>query len=179
MKVKILSFLRRKIPYKEISKRIGCSLSTISYHARRNGFGRESVRRYKWGKIQTYHDAGHSRIECLRKFGIGHSTWQKAKERSDIQPRDFRKSLNTYLVKGKRLITSGNHLKKRLIDAGLLKFRCRVCGLSKWRGKPISLQLDHKNGDGTDNRLKNLRLLCPNCHSQTPTYAGKNKGRYS
>jgi predicted amidophosphoribosyltransferase len=46
---------------------------------------------------------------------------------------------------------------------------------SEWRGKPISLHLDHINGDPSDNRIENLRILCPNCHSQTPTYSGKNK----
>jgi Zn finger protein HypA/HybF involved in hydrogenase expression len=67
-------------------------------------------------------------------------------------------------------------LKNRLIAAGLLDNKCSECGsLPEWNGKFLSLQLDHINGVFNDNRLENVRLLCPNCHSQTPTFAGKNK----
>lgn len=66
-------------------------------------------------------------------------------------------------------------LKKRLFKEGLLKEECSSCGLgTEWNGKPIVLQLDHINGVNNDNRLENLRILCPNCHSQTPTHSGKN-----
>jgi len=68
-----------------------------------------------------------------------------------------------------------SHLKKRLICEGVLAERCSECGLTQWLGKPISLHLDHVNGKRRDNRLENLRLLCPNCHSQTETYCAKNR----
>jgi hypothetical protein len=67
------------------------------------------------------------------------------------------------------------HLKERLLKEGILKNECSECGISEWKDKPLICHLDHKNGIGTDHRLKNLRMLCPNCHSQTLTYAGKNK----
>ena len=53
--------------------------------------------------------------------------------------------------------------------------KCEKCGLTEWMGKPIVLQLDHINGDNRDNRIENLRLLCPNCHSQTETFCRKNR----
>lgn len=68
-------------------------------------------------------------------------------------------------------------LKSRLIAAGLLPNICSECGISDWQGQRIALHLDHVNGCATDNRLTNLRLLCPNCHSLTATYCGRNKGR--
>jgi hypothetical protein len=71
-------------------------------------------------------------------------------------------------------------LKKRLIRAGLLVNCCSVCGLRpEWQGQLLVMILDHINGDRSDNRIENLRLLCPNCNSQQPTFAGKNWGRYS
>jgi 5-methylcytosine-specific restriction endonuclease McrA len=66
-------------------------------------------------------------------------------------------------------------LKKRLVDEGLLEYLCSECGIDTWLGKPITLQLHHKNGKQTDHRLFNLEILCPNCHTQTETYAGRNK----
>jgi Zn finger protein HypA/HybF involved in hydrogenase expression len=68
-------------------------------------------------------------------------------------------------------------LRKRLIKEKLLENKCNRCGLSEWMEEKLSLHLDHINGYNTDNRLENLRFLCPNCHSQTPTYCGRNKGK--
>ncbi len=67
-----------------------------------------------------------------------------------------------------------SHLKKRLVIEGLLEDKCIDCNNNgMWNGKPITLELDHINGDDNDNRLENLRILCPNCHSQTPTFRKK------
>lgn len=68
-------------------------------------------------------------------------------------------------------------LKRRLLKEGLLKYECHECKLTDWRGKSISLELDHINGVNIDNRLENLRLLCPNCHAQTESYCYHNKIR--
>jgi transposase-like protein len=81
--------------------------------------------------------------------------------------------LEEVLVKGSEY--SRSTLKERLIKSGLLENKCAACGLgTSWNGKALSLQLDHMNGDATDNRIENLRFICPNCHSQTPTFAGRN-----
>jgi hypothetical protein len=67
-------------------------------------------------------------------------------------------------------------LKRRLTSAGLLQQQCALCGLgAEWKGQPLTLVLDHVNGVFDDHRAENLRLLCPNCNSQQPTFAGRNK----
>lgn len=69
--------------------------------------------------------------------------------------------------------TSGQKIKKRLLDMGW-KDECALCGIgSEWNGKPLTLQIEHKDGDHSNNELSNLEILCPNCHSQTDTYSGR------
>ena len=53
--------------------------------------------------------------------------------------------------------------------------KCADCGLTTWRGRSLPLHLDHINGDHTDNRLENLRILCPNCHATTDTWCARNR----
>ena len=54
--------------------------------------------------------------------------------------------------------------------------RCSVCGIADWMGKQIVFDLEHKDGNANNNHVKNVCLICPNCHSQTPTFKGRNKG---
>jgi 5-methylcytosine-specific restriction endonuclease McrA len=79
-------------------------------------------------------------------------------------------------------ILEGNHpyyqtlkLKKRLVKEGIKENRCEICDITEWNNKPISMQLDHIDGNSHNHKLENLRMTCPNCHSQTDTYCGKNK----
>jgi len=94
-------------------------------------------------------------------------TWAKGKF--------FRRASNEEVfVKGPGYGKS--HIKERIIKENLLSYICANCKLEPvWNGEKLVLHLDHINGDGTDDRLENLRFLCPNCHSQTKTYTGRNK----
>lgn len=72
-------------------------------------------------------------------------------------------------------VSRGN-IKNRIIYDNMLDYKCSECNVTNiWNGKELNLHLDHINGIHNDHRLENLRFLCPNCHSQTHTYAGRNK----
>lgn len=86
-------------------------------------------------------------------------------------------SLEQILVENSPYRGGSSKLKQRLLEQNLIPAGCRNCGLTDWCNQRLQLHLDHINGIATDNRLQNLRLLCPNCHSQTETYCGKNKQR--
>lgn len=89
-----------------------------------------------------------------------------------------KKSYNEILIK-ESLYTNSGRLKKRLVDDGLLCNQCNICSISEWLGKNLVLHIDHINGDRQDNRIDNLRLLCPNCHSQTSTFCRGKRGAAS
>jgi Zn finger protein HypA/HybF involved in hydrogenase expression len=95
-------------------------------------------------------------------------TWAAMqKKRGKVQP----KSLDKLLVE--HSTHNRYHLRERIIKNKLIDYECQICGLTSWLNQPISLQLDHINGINDDNRIENLRFLCPNCHSQTDTYGSK------
>jgi len=79
------------------------------------------------------------------------------------------------ILNGKHPQYQTNKLKKRLIKEGIIENKCEKCNRPPiWNDTDLVLELNHKNGDSTDHRLDNLELLCPNCHSQTPTFRGAN-----
>jgi len=127
-------------------------------------------RRYDWAIIQNYYDQNHSYSECRLRFGFCAKAWDGAVKRGAIRPRGRSKPIEAVL--GSR--SSSWNKKLKLIREGYLQDRCDKCGLSDWRGKPLVIHIDHINGVKSDWRLENLRMLCPNCHSQTPTFAGRN-----
>ena len=85
-------------------------------------------------------------------------------------------------ILSKNSVVYSSTLRRIIMNNNLLEEKCAICGISNiWNNKTLTLQLDHINGDHNDNRLENLRFLCPNCHSQTETYSGRNinhKKRY-
>lgn len=113
--------------------------------------------------------SGNNSITLKRKieeYGIStnHFTF-RPKQIKQKQPVEVYLSENTHVATTK--------LKNKLIKSGLKENRCEICGINSWLGKRLICQLHHINGNNTDNRLENLQILCPNCHSQTDNYCGQ------
>lgn len=119
---------------------------------------RSCQNRIKSMKLDTSHFEGGRSWSKGRKFG-------------------HKRKLEVYL--NNEMFIQSHDLRLRLLSEGYFKPQCSMCNLSIWLDNPISLELDHIDGDHKNNNLKNLRLLCPNCHATTDTYRGKNVGRGS
>jgi hypothetical protein len=127
-------------------------------------------------KLELKEAGGNYSIAKTRIKNLGLDTshfggqgWSKGKK---LGPR---KSVKDLLVLDRKHPYQSHKLKNRLLQEGIKIHQCECCNILEWQGKPTPLELDHINGINYDNRLENLRLLCPNCHAQTPTYRGKNK----
>lgn len=171
---KLIARLRAEgLSYNAISCRLEVSKATVAYHARRLGVPADDrcTRRYDWDEVQAAVDEGLSARECCVRFGFARATWTKAVKRGALVPREWVTPIEKVLVAGRR--RGRGHVKARLLNEGLKENRCEICGIDEWLGRPLSLELHHVNGDGMDNRLENLQLLCGNCHSQTDNWGGR------
>ena len=72
---------------------------------------------------------------------------------------------------------SSANVKELVYRLGLKENKCEICEISEWQGKPIICELHHINGDSSDNRIENLQILCPNCHSQTDNFRSRNRSK--
>jgi hypothetical protein len=167
--------LREGVSQAEVARRTGRSKSTVSWHARQldRPIDARCARRYDWTEIQAYYDLGHSVRDCAAHFGFSLWSWHQAVKRGAVVARPTAMPVAELLAapRGRK------HVKRRLLAAGLKENRCERCGIEDWLGTPLSMALHHVNGDGSDNRLENLQMLCPNCHSQTENFAGRNRRR--
>lgn len=172
--------LARGVSQSAIVKELGLSKSTVAYHCRKLGIRADArfARRYAWTDVQRAIDEeGLSMTQCVRRFGFCRETFADAVVRGDIVPLPHVTPIDELLVAGRHRCRG--HIKARLIKEGLKADRCETCGLSEWLGRPLGLELHHINGDGDDNRLENLMLLCGNCHGQTDNWGGRGARRVS
>ena len=111
----------------------------------------------------------------IRRLGLNTSHWNGKCHRKGVRPSNSREAAPYGEILVEHSTYSRTRIKHRLIKDGLLKNVCAVCKMSaEWESKPLVLVLDHKNGTNDDYRIENLQLLCPNCNSQQPTFAGRN-----
>jgi len=150
----------------------------------------EAVLREAVKKARTLTDALD--LLGLKRNGSQYSTLKKVLGAREIDTSHFPKGFGRTISKNHRPGTpleqimvedspySRGNLKARIIREGVLPSRCQGEGCevgTTWKGKPMVLVLDHINGKNNDHRKENLRFLCPNCNSQTPTFSGRNLPR--
>jgi len=111
----------------------------------------------------------------LNEFGVDYSHFTGQNWNSNSGNPIYRQKYLPNLSEHSSL--SSANVKTLLYKLGLKENKCDCCGLSEWNQKEIQCELHHINGDPTDNRLENLQILCPNCHSQTDNFRSKNKAK--
>jgi hypothetical protein len=144
-------------------------------------------------KFQEIVKSYNTLAEIIRHFGLGSGNYETLKARLKSDNIDYshiklgldtnkyrggpnKKDISEYLKKDTKIW--GQQLKRRLLRENVLENKCSICDQGpEWNGKELVLQLDHINGINSDNRIENLRIICPNCHTQTSTFSGRNGGR--
>lgn len=107
------------------------------------------------------------------KYGLYNpNQGRKGIKREEYEDENIRISLDK-ILNGEFPFYSRHNLKKRLLNKGIKENKCEICGISEWMGKELVCELDHIDGNSQNHRLENLRMICPNCHSQTPTHSSK------
>ena len=131
----------------------------------------QGVARIILGKAVSGNQHQHIK-KMIQKYGINSSHFLGSRHNlgKKSNKRKLPKEIFIMGIRQKSL-----QLRRALIESGV-KYICLICGINEWKGNKLRLEIDHIDGDSMDNRIRNLRFLCPNCHSQTHTfgYRGKN-----
>ena len=112
--------------------------------------------------------------EYILKFNIDTSGIEKRRTKS-MTHTIYTKEFFIESLKNGTCTLKPSRILKKLIEYNIKEYRCEECGISEWNGKEIILELHHKDGKHSNNKLENLQILCPNCHSQTENFRYKNR----
>jgi hypothetical protein len=141
---------------------------------------------------KTYNDVIHAcensttMVQASNSVGIPYKTFIRiAKKLGCYKPNQGGKGIKgktpknffplSEILDGKHPQYSSSKLRLRLISEGIKEAKCEVCGITEWNDQPTPLELDHIDGNNSNHVLANLRILCPNCHHQTPTHSCRKK----
>ena len=182
---------------RQVADEVGKSYTSVRYWMNRYGLSSSHVIRRRWTDAMLCGAVREcdSYASVLRRLGLdprgsNYKTVKRHIERLELDTSHFLgrsvcrnkpsgrgNPIGHFLkLNGPAITTS--RLRKRLLREGMIEDVCSICGrLPTWEGKPLVLRLDHINGNNKDNRKENLRLVCPNCDSQLPTYCGRNTKR--
>jgi hypothetical protein len=182
--------------YKAIGEALGWSQTNVRYWARLHGLKRERsyARKYTDDQMRAFVEGCSSVSQVVRAMGISMTGGNHRAVTTRLREMEIsfgsgpttkgraatnRKTPDQILVclSPNSPRTRPDVLRRALDEIGVL-LKCATCGQSdEWMGKPLTLEVDHVDGDAMNNQRKNLRFGCPNCHSQTDTYGSKNIAR--
>lgn len=157
----------------QIIELTGLSKSTISFHRKCLGREHKSPTKYNWNEVNIFL-IDHSVKDTIEKFGMTKATIWKARKTGKISyVTTPSMSLKEYLkyIDGKTTNNRPAIFRKFKKDN---VYECMICKINEWNEKEIRLQVHHVDGNKINNNIENLQFLCPNCHSQTETFSGKN-----
>jgi len=160
--------------YKSPTKCKGCG-KVISYENRNNVFCGSSCSAIYNNKRRESKLISSDCLNCGKTYTITKNS--NGKYCSLKCSTEYKKKKNkTKAVEKfhKGLLKDNRRIKEIIVDS--TGYICNTCKNSEWNGQPITLEVEHKDGNSENNNPSNLELLCPNCHSQTATYKSKNRG---
>lgn len=168
-KIPVLELRGKGLTIPQICKELNIGKGTVGYYLKNYPLNLEERNK----DILKYYNEGKTCIEIGKIFNLSQGHVSNTLTNLGVQ---FGINWDIVFYGNIEKTINGDLLKKKIIKDKLLEHKCNECSLeNKWNNKNLVLHLDHINGNRKNNRLDNLRFLCPNCHSQTETYTGKNK----
>lgn len=168
-----------------IASFMNVSSATISYHKNKLGISGIPVQRipngrYDWSPIQRMLDEGQTLKEIRGLCGLSKDRLTRAVKSGHImrKPLPNEQAVEVWIetYNGRKTYSSFHRIvTKRLVEECDWAYECSICFTVEWAGKRLVLHLDHIDGNPLHNTIENYRLLCPNCHSQTPTWGNKKR----
>ena len=186
-KVELEKYLEKGLSLRKIGIILGKSLTTIRYWANKHQLKpKEYYDKWNFENLKVLVDSSNSKAEILEKMGLKLNTgnyrtlkryFEKYNINNNLYNGNPKRNANRVKYSDSEIFCeysqyNSSHLKNRVLKSKLLEYKCVRCGNEgEWNGKKLVLQIDHINGISTDNRIENLRIMCPNCHSQTETFS--------